>query len=141
MQTKMLPKGRSVTTSNAGPHADASETPSRRKGGAAKSASDTASKPKLGKVTANGSPSTGKAEAPSSKRVKFSFSMPPVEREAIVALKHKLSGIVASKVKKSDIVRAGVLLLLSLPDAKLRGALGKIAAIDGGHHENGKHKK
>jgi hypothetical protein len=52
-----------------------------------------------------------------------------------VALKNKLSEVVGSKVKKSDIVRAGVLLLLSLPDSKIREALGKISAINASHNE------
>lgn len=135
MQAKTLPKGKSATAQSAVAHTDASEAPSRRRGAAAKTASPVASKPKVGTVIANGSASRSKAKAPSSKRVKFSFSMPPVEHDAIVAVKHKLSEVVGSKVKKSDIVRASVLLLLSLPDSKIRAALGKISAMNGSDNE------
>lgn len=131
MQAKTLPTGKAATKPNTVVDIDASETPSRRRGAAAKTASPVASKPKVGTVTANGSASRSRAKAPSSKRVKFSFSMPPVEHDAIVALKHKLSEVVGAKVKKSDIVRASVLLLLSLPDSKMRAALGKISAMNG----------
>lgn len=131
MQAKTLQNGKAATTPNAVAHIDAGETPSRRRGAAAKTASPVAAKPKVGTVTANGSASRSRAKAPSSKRVKFIFSMPPVEHDAIVALKHTLSEVVGSKVKKSDIVRASVLLLLSLPDSKIRAALGKISAMNG----------
>lgn len=140
MQAKTLSKGESATVQNAVAHTDAIEAPSRRRGAAGKTASPVAPKPTVGTVTADGSASRSKAKAPSSKRVKFSFSMPPVEHDAIVALKHKLSEVGGSKVKKSDIVRASVLLLLSLPDSKIRAALGKISALNGSDN-NGKHKK
>lgn len=135
MQAKTLPKGKSATAPNPVAHIDASATQSRRRVAAAKTASPVASEPKVGTVTANGSASGSKSKAPSSKRAKFSFSMPPVEHAAIVALKHKLSEVVGSTVKKSDIVRASVLLLLSQPDSKIRAALGKISAMNGSDNE------
>jgi hypothetical protein len=141
MQTEKLPNGRAASAPDVVASANSDVTQPRRRGTVAKAAANLASASKLAKVTVNGSASTSKSKAPSSRRVKFSFSVPLVEHEAIVALKHKLSEAVGSKVKKSDIVRAGVLLLLSLPDAKIRTALGKIPASDGSHSENGKLKK
>jgi hypothetical protein len=129
MQTRTLPEEKSVTVPSAETHSRSNEMPPTRRGGG-KTASRIVSKPKVSKVAANGSASKSKANAKSSKRAKYSFPMPQVEHEAIVALKHKLSEV-GSKVKKSDIVRAGVLLLLSLPDSKVRASLGKISAING----------
>jgi hypothetical protein len=68
MQTKTLAQGKTATVPIV-------ETPPRRREAATKTAPLQASKPKVGKVTA-ASASTSKAKAQSSKRVKYSFSMP-----------------------------------------------------------------
>ena len=51
--------------------------------------------------------------------------MPKSEHETIVALKEKLNeqGI---KVKKSELIRAGIRLLVGLPDARIKASLEKI---------------
>lgn len=77
------------------------------------------------------SPSDGNISPGNIKRKTYSFTMPKVEHEAIVALKQKLSDIVGLKIRKSDIVRASMLIFLSQPDSKIRASLGKISAIDG----------
>jgi hypothetical protein len=130
MQAKTLPKGKSAAAPKTVANSQSNETRSSRNG-AAKTLSGGLSKQKIVKAAGNGSSTTSKPKSQiSKKRVKFSFLMPQAELDDIVTAKHKLSEVVGAKVKKSNIVRAGVLLLLSLSESKIRAALGKISAID-----------
>lgn len=135
MPAKATPKAKPATVSNVAEQSPANKTaPTKRKLAVTTPSLPAASK-KMAKamntVAVNGSTATGVSKAQSSKRVKYGVSMPPAEHDAIVALKHRLSDLAGVKTKKGDIVRAGVLLLLSLPDVKIRAALGKISALNG----------
>lgn len=71
-------------------------------------------------------PVASSARTPLTKVKKYSYNMPKSEHEAIVALKAKLNeqGI---KVKKSELIRAGINLLIGLSDARIKASLQKIS--------------
>lgn len=73
-------------------------------------------------------PIESSAKPPRTKVEKYSYNMPKSEHDAIVALKRKLNeqGI---KVKKSELIRAGMYLLVSLSDARIKASLEKISTV------------
>lgn len=66
-----------------------------------------------------------------SKVKKYSYNMPKSEHDSIVALKGKLNeqGI---KVKKSELIRVGIHLLIGLSDARIKASLQKISTVAAG---------
>lgn len=79
----------------------------------------------IAKTTA---PTKSSAKQSGIKIERYSYKMPKSEHETIVALKEKLNeqGI---KVKKSELIRAGMHLLVNLSDAKIKSSLDKISAV------------
>ncbi|WP_426116734.1 hypothetical protein [Massilia sp. PWRC2] len=73
-------------------------------------------------------PTESSARPPRTKVEKYSYKMPKSEHDAIVALKRKWNeqGI---KVKKSELIRAGIHLLVSLSDARIKASLEKISTV------------
>lgn len=63
-----------------------------------------------------------------SKLVRERFTLPEVEYEQLVSLKKRLSDQGLS-VKKSELVRAGLLLLLTLDDGVLKRVLSEVPAV------------
>lgn len=135
MPAKSTSKAKPATKPNVAVQSHANKTAATKRKLAVKTPALPTANKKMPKatatVTANGATAMSFSKPQSSKRVKYNVSMPPAEHDAIVALKHRLSDVVGAKTKKSDIVRAAVLLLLSLPDPKIRAALGKISALNG----------
>lgn len=85
--------------------------------------------PRKAKANANATaPVESRARTPRTKVKKYSYNMPKSEHDAIVALKGKLNeqGI---KVKKSELIRAGIHLLVSLSDARIKASLEKISTV------------
>jgi hypothetical protein len=72
-------------------------------------------------------PAKPSSKAPRIKVEKYSYKMPKSEHDAVIALKEKLNqqGI---KVKKSELIRAGIQLFVGLSDARMKVALQKISA-------------
>lgn len=70
-------------------------------------------------------PIEASARTSRSKVKKYSYNMPKSEHDAIVALKGKLNeqGI---KVKKSELIRIGIQLLVGLSDARIKASLQKM---------------
>lgn len=64
----------------------------------------------------------------SSKTRKYSFPLLDAEHDALVALKHTLSEVTGGKVKKGELLRAAVRLLLKQPQTKVKAELAAIAA-------------
>lgn len=83
--------------------------------------------PRKAKANAT-APVESSARTPRTKVKKYSYNMPKSEHDAIVALKGKLNeqGI---KVKKSELIRAGIHLLVSLSDARIKASLEKISTV------------
>lgn len=126
MPAKAAVKGRATSVTVR--HSNGRRTPSCLPKAAADATSKTAirnvgnAKPKKiapVKATANGQRTKVK---------KYSYNMPKSEHSAIVALKEKLieQGV---KVKKSELIRAGIRLLVGLSDARIKGALEQLLTV------------
>lgn len=92
----------------------------------ARAASRPGNKPSIEKPQSKAAASKTKAKVKREKTVKHSFTMPESEHDAVVELKHKLSEVMGSKVKKSDLVRVALQLLLSQPQTKIKSGLVKL---------------
>lgn len=62
------------------------------------------------------------------KAAKYSYKMPKSEHEVIVELQKKFEAQ-DIRVKKSELIRAGIQLLLGLSDARAKASLQKIVAL------------
>lgn len=62
------------------------------------------------------------------KLVRDRFTIPETEYEQLVDLKKRLSALGFS-IKKSELVRAGLLLLTAMDDAKLKAATAKLSVV------------
>jgi hypothetical protein len=80
-------------------------------------------------------PARPEAEKP--KLVRDSFTMPKGEYELLDALKARLLGLSMS-VKKSELLRAGVVALATMPDAELRAAVRRIPNLKTGRPKKAK---
>lgn len=76
-----------------------------------------------------------KAEKPARQKkpklVRDSFAMPETEYAQIAALKKRLAGL-HRETKKSELLRAGVMLLAALNDAELAAVIGRVERIKTG---------
>jgi hypothetical protein len=76
-------------------------------------------------------------EAEKPKLVRDSFTMPKGEYELLDALKARLLGLSMS-VKKSELLRAGVVALATMADAELRAAIMRIPNLKTGRPKKAK---
>jgi hypothetical protein len=72
-----------------------------------------------------------KEKAPKLKMERDSFTMPKVEYAQIYLLKDKLMKL-GQPAKKSELLRAGLMLLSAMDDEKLKATMAKIPAIKTG---------
>jgi hypothetical protein len=76
-------------------------------------------------------PSTGKPPKAKLKLVRDSFTMPQADFELIDVLKHRAMNF-RHAVKKSELLRAGLQVLATLPDVQLEKALSRITPLKTG---------
>ena len=80
-------------------------------------------------VAAKSDKKTGKPGK--SKLVRDSFAMPAGEYAQIAVLKKRL-GVLGTTAKKSELLRAGFLLLTALGDAELQAVMGRVERVKTG---------
>ena len=87
--------------------------------------------PKPAKAPAADTPAAAEARPPKQKLVRDSFTIPRGEYQQLDALKQRLVTLLRP-TKKSELLRAGIKLLASLPDDALLAAANEVPAIKTG---------
>jgi hypothetical protein len=87
--------------------------------------------PRTRSVQAKDAAAAAAARLPKHKLVRDSFTIPRPEYAALDALKHRLV-LLARPSKKSEVLRAGIKLLVSLSDPALLAALAAVPSIKTG---------
>lgn len=123
MPAKTPAKGRNVDAS--GDTTPAPEQPAQAK----ETKASPKSKAGPGKKAATGdpAPATQKGKSRGDRRRKYGLAMLESEHDALISLKNELTEATGAKVRKGDLLRLAVKLLLSQSPAKVRAGIAKLA--------------
>lgn len=86
----------------------------------------------VAKAPANGAPIGETVRVKPPKMAKYGIALLEAEHDAMVEMKQKLSEALGQKVRKSDLLRAALRLLLSQSPAKVKAELTKVVAAKTG---------